>query len=161
MTIRRMIVFGVCAVGVCALYLVPSVAGPPQQVSIPLGAEEPMPRPSASAQVRVPQSGATGAAQPVEVDPAPQPEPTQPAAIEPPAEVKPTPSSPSTTAAGRTAYDPKDAPDDDPPSAVATIAPAELTADALSLTWPAATDNTRVIGYHCLLYTSPSPRDRS
>ena len=146
-----MIVFGVCALGVGGLYLVPSVAGPPQQVSIPRTAEQPMPRPSASAQVRVPQSGATGAAQPVEVDAAPEPDPTQPAAVEPPAEQKPTPSSPSTTAAGRTAYDPDDAPDDEPPSAVATIAPAEVTADALSVTWPAATDNTRVIGYQIWL----------
>jgi hypothetical protein len=149
-TIRRMIVFGVCALGVGGLYLVPSVAGPPQQVSIPRTADEPQPRPSASPNVRVPQSGATGAAdQPVEVD-APQTEPTQPAATEPPP-ADPTQSSPSPTPIGRTAYDPDDAPDQEPPSAVTTIAPTEVTTEALSLTWPAATDNKRVIGYRIWL----------
>jgi hypothetical protein len=34
---------------------------------------------------------------------------------------------------------------------VASISPAEVTADALSLTWPAATDNKRVIGYRIFL----------
>ena len=109
-----------------------------------------MPRPSSSAQVRVPQAGATGAAQPVEVD-ARQPDPTRPAAVEPSPDEKPTQASPSPTPVGRTAYDPQNTPDDEPPSAVATIAPAEVTADALSLTWPAATDNSRVIGYRIWL----------
>jgi len=146
-----MIVFGVCALGVGGLYLVPSVAGPPQQMPIRQTADQPQPRPSASAPVRVPQAGATGAAtQPVEVD-ARRPEPTtQPAATEPPPP-EPTQASPSTTAAGRTAYDPDDAPDAEPPSAVATISPAAVTADELSLTWPAATDNKRVIGYRIWL----------
>jgi hypothetical protein len=145
-----MIVFGVCALGVGGLYLVPSVAGPPPQVSIPRAADEPQPRPSVSAKVRVPQSGATGAAQPVEVEPS-QAEPTQPAAVEPPPADEPTQSSPSPTQSGRTAYDPGNAPDAEPPSAVASISPAEMTADALSLTWPAATDNKRVIGYRIFL----------
>jgi hypothetical protein len=147
-----MIVFGVCALGVGGLYLVPSVAGPPQQVPIYRTADEPQPRPSTSAQVRVPQSGATGAAkQPVEVD-AQQTEPTQPAVTEPaPADPTPPSSSPSPTPIGRTAYDPDDAPDQEPPSAVATISPSEVTAEALSLTWPAATDNKRVIGYRIWL----------
>ena len=145
-----MIVFGVCALGVGGLYLVPSVAGPPHQVSIPRTADEPQPRPSVSAKVGVPQSGATGAAQPVEVAPT-QVDPTGPAAVEPPPADKPTQSSPSPTQAGRTAYDPGSAPDAEPPSAVASISPAEVTADALSLTWPAATDNKRVIGYRIFL----------
>jgi hypothetical protein len=149
-TIRRMIVFGVCALGVGGLYLAPSVAGPLPQVAIPRTADEPQPRPSSSAAVRVPQSGATGAAdQPVEVD-APQIEPTHPVATEP-APADPTQSSPTSTPSGRTAYDPDDAPDAEPPSAVATISPMEVTAEALSLTWPAATDNKRVIGYRIWL----------
>jgi hypothetical protein len=149
-TIRRMIVFGVCALGVGGLYLVPSVAGPPPQVTISRPADQPQPRASASIAVRVPQSGATGAAtQPVEVG-ARRPEPTQPASAEPPPP-DPTQAAPSTSAAGRTAYDPEDAPDAEPPSAVATIDPTEVTADKLNLTWPAATDNKRVIGYRIWL----------
>jgi hypothetical protein len=145
-----MIVFGVCALGVGGLYLVPSVAGPPQQVSIPRTADEPQPSPSASARVRVPQAGATGAAdQPVEFVPQ-RTEPTQLAVTEPPPP-DPTQSSPSPTPTGRTAYDPDDAPDQEPPSTVATISPKEVTAEALSLTWPAATDNKRVIGYRIWL----------
>jgi hypothetical protein len=150
-TIRRMIVFGVCALGVGGLYLVPSVAGPPQQVSIRQTADAPQPRPSASARVRVPQAGATGVAdQPAEVN-APQTKPTtQPAATEPPP-ADPTQASPTPTPVGRPAHDPDDAPDAEPPSTVATISPAEVTADALSLTWPAANDNKRVIGYRIWL----------
>jgi chitinase len=150
-TIRHMIVFGVCALGVGGLYLVPSVANPPAPVSIRQAADQPQPRPSNSAKVRVPQAGATGeAAQPVEADP-PQTDPTRPAAVDPPPTDQPTQSSPSPTQRGRTAYDPVETPDVEPPSAVATITPAEVTADALSLTWPAATDNKRVIGYRIWL----------
>jgi hypothetical protein len=150
-TIRHMIVFGVCALGVSGLYLVPSVATPPQQVSIQRAADEPQPRPSDTAKVRPPQSGATGeASQPVEVD-APEPDPTQPAAGNPPPADQPIQPSPGPTSIGRTAYDPADTPDAEPPSSVPTITPAEVTADTLSLTWPAATDNKRVIGYRIWL----------
>jgi hypothetical protein len=147
-----MIVFGVCALGVGGLYLVPSVAGPPpQQTSIPQSAEAPQPRPSLSATVRVPQSGATGAAtQPVDVA-VPQAGPTRPPAVQPSPTEQQTQSSPSSKPTGRTAYDPDNTPDTEPPSAVATITPAEVTADALSLMWPAATDNHRVIGYRIWL----------
>jgi hypothetical protein len=150
-TIRHMIVFGVCALGVGGLYLVPSVATPPQQVSIQQAADEPQPRPSDSAKVRLPQSGATGeASQPVEVE-ARESDPTQPAAGNPPPAAEPTQPSASPTSVGRTAYDPADTPDAEPPSSVPTITPAEVTDDTLSLTWPAATDNKRVIGYRIWL----------
>jgi hypothetical protein len=146
-----MIVFGVCALGVGGLYLVPSVASPPQQVSIRQAADEPQARPKTSPTVRLPQSGATGeATQPVDAD-LPKPDPSQRAAAAPQATEEATQSSPSPTPAGRTAYDPQDAPDSEPPSAVGTISPTEMTADELSLTWPAATDNRRVIGYRIML----------
>jgi hypothetical protein len=146
-----MIVFGVCALGVGGLYLVPSVASPPQQVSIRQAADEPQARPKTSPTVRLPQSGATGeAAQPAATS-VPQFDPGEPAATAPQPTEPATQSSPGSTAAGRTAYDPDDAPDSEPPSAVATISTTEVTADALSLTWPAATDNRRVIGYRIML----------
>jgi hypothetical protein len=148
-TIRHMIVFGVCALGVGGLYLMPSVASPPPSVSIRQVADEP--QPSTSTGIRVPQSGATGeAAQPADGHP-PQSDPDHFAAAQPQPTEQPTKGSPSPTPAGRTAYDPQDTPDNEPPSAVASISPVEVTADALSLTWPAATDNRRVIGYRILL----------
>jgi chitinase len=101
--------------------------------------------------VRVPQAAATGAAaQPSDLS-APQPDATQSPATEPRPADQPTQSSPSPSQAGRTAYDPQNTPDNEPPSAVATITPAEVTANSLRLTWPAATDNNRVIGYRIWL----------
>jgi hypothetical protein len=150
-TIRHMIVFGVCALGVSGLYLVPSVASPPPSVSIRQAAEEAQPKPSTSAGVRVPQSGATGeAAQPAGAD-EPQSDPSQPPAVDGQPTQEHTASSATPTLAPRTAYDPQDTPDNEPPSAVASITATEVTPDALSLTWPAASDNRRVIGYRVLL----------
>ena len=71
-----MIVFGVCTLGVVSLYLVPSVAGSPSPVAMPQTANEPEPRTSGRATVRVPQAGATGIGQPVDTT-LPLPEPTQ------------------------------------------------------------------------------------
>jgi hypothetical protein len=147
-TIRHMIVFGVCTLGVGGLYLMPSVATPPPSVSIRPAADEPQPVPSSTSPVREPQSvpgeaGPNGAG-------APQADPSQPVTVQPQPTGEPTKSAPNPTA-GRTAYDPQDAPDDEPPSTVASITPTEVTADTLSLTWPAATDNRRVIGYRILL----------
>ena len=102
-TIRRMIVFGVCTLGVAGLYLVPSVAGSPSPVSMPRIADEPT----------------REASRPTE--------------------------------RGRTAFDPGENHDSEPPAAVATISPAKVTVDELSLSWPAATDNRRVIGYRIWL----------
>jgi hypothetical protein len=146
-----MIVFGVCALGVGGLYLVPSVASPPQQIAVLQPADEPQPRPSASARVRVPQSGATGEAAQPSLLYAPQPDVTHPTAVAPPPADEPAQAAPSRTPIGRTAYDPSQTPDVEPPSAVPTISAAEVTTDFLSLTWPAATDNKRVIGYRIWL----------
>jgi hypothetical protein len=146
-----MIVFGVCTLGVVSLYLVPSVAGSPSPVTMPRLADEPTPQPG-RATVKVPQAGATGlaeptdvvvtrAAEPADVPPAEEPEPTEEA---------PRPTEQPTERA-RTAFDPDDAPDSEPPAAVPTISPDKVTADELTLTWPAATDNRRVIGYRIWL----------
>jgi hypothetical protein len=144
-----MIVFGVCALGVSGLYLMPSVASPPQPVSIRQAADDPQPRPSTSATVGLPQSGATGeAAEPADGN-GTQPDPGRAAVVPQPTQ-SPVKSSASPTF-GRTAYDPQDTPDSEPPTAVSTVSAAKVTADELSLTWPAATDNKRVIGYRVIL----------
>jgi hypothetical protein len=153
-----MIVFGVCTVGVAALYLAPSVAGSPSPVAMPRTADEPEPRTSGRATVRVPQAGATGAGQPVDAKlptTAPTQAPTQ-VVVEQPEPVEPV-DEPTTQAAapptdkGRTAFDPDDERDAEPPAAVTTISPAKVTPDELTLSWPAATDNRRVIGYRIWL----------
>ena len=147
-----MVVFGVCTLGVAALYLVPSVAGTPSLVTMPRTADEPTPKPAGRATVKVPQAGATGLAEPIDVPVTTRAEPPRAApADEPEATKKPArpPVRPSERA--RTAYDPDDAPDSEPPAAVPTISPARVTADELTLSWPAATDNRRVIGYRIWL----------
>ena len=150
MTIRRMIVFGVCSLGVASLYLVPSIAGSPSPMTMPRTADEPQPRPSGRATVRVPQAGATGAGQPVDAK-LPTTAPTQVPVEEPGPSDEPTRAASPPTDQGRTAFDPDDAPDAEPPAAVTTISPAKVTADELTLSWPAATDNRRVIGYRIWL----------
>jgi hypothetical protein len=145
-----MIVFGVCSLGVAALYVGPSVAGSPSPVAIPQIADEPEPRTSGRTTVRVPQAGATGVGQPVDAELS-SAEPTQ-APVEQPGPVdQPTRAASRPTDKGRTAFDPAEAPDSEPPAAVTTISPAKVTADELSLSWPAATDNRRVIGYRIWL----------
>ena len=147
-----MIVFGVCTLGVAGLYLVPSVAGSPSPVAMPRIADEPTPKPAGRPTVTVPQAGATGlakpddvvvtkAAEPADVAPAEEPESTEEARRP---TVRP-------TERARTAFDPDDSPDSEPPAAVTTISPDRVTPDELTLTWPAATDNRRVIGYRIWL----------
>ena len=146
-----MIVFGVCTLGVAGLYLVPSVAGSPSPVAMPQTANEPEPRTSGRSTVRVPQAGATGIGQPIDADLRPTEPTTQAPVQQPEPGDEPTRAAPRPTAEPRTAFDPADAPDSEPPAAVTTIAPAKVTAKELSLSWPAATDNRRVIGYRIWL----------
>jgi hypothetical protein len=150
-TIRRMIVFGVCTLGVAALYIVPSVAGSPSPVTMPRIADEPLPSPASSSIVKIPQAGATGVRQPVDTElPTSSPSAVAPATAPEPTEV-PTRAAARPTDRGRTAFDPNEDRDAEAPTAVSTISPAKVTADELSLSWPAASDNRRVIGYRIWL----------
>jgi hypothetical protein len=142
-----LIVFGVCALGVGGLYLVPSMAGAPRSSGLAQPGDRPDGAtsgpyggpPQAAATGAVPITAATSLA-------APQSQigratatslPTQPGA--------------QRRSPGRTAFDGESSPDDEPPSTVAEIEPAGVTSGELSLSWPAATDNTRVIGYRIWL----------
>jgi hypothetical protein len=146
-----MIVFGVCSLGVAGLYLVPSVAGSPSPVTMPRIADEPLPKPTGGTGVRIPQAGATGIRQPADAKvPTIRPTAVAPATAPPPTE-EPTRAASRPTDRGRTAFDPDEDRDAEAPAAVATISPAKVTADELSLSWPAATDNRRVIGYRIWL----------
>lgn len=146
-TLRRLLVFGVCAVGVGCLYLVPGIARAPQQVGTPRPVDRPTavrssagtedastrrtPRPSASAT-----SGADATDAPAEPE-APAGSPTR------------APARPSTT--GATAFDPDERTDAVAPAAVTDISSAAVTSRELTLSWPAASDNVAVIGYRVML----------
>src|SRR4249919_3135737 len=150
-TIRRMIVFGVCALGVGALYMVPSVARSPEQVRLSEASDEPTSSPAGPRLGKTPQSPATtgnpdsvpeGDDQPVETTSGSQPSATH--------------SKRQTDAADRTtqranAAGPKEIKDSEPPQPVAEIESSNVTTRRLTVSWPAASDNVGVIGYRIWL----------
>jgi hypothetical protein len=150
-----MIVFGVCALGVGALYLVPGVARSPEQIRHTAAREEATnsaggvgpasPEESASASGNR-DSAAGGRDEAARTALGAQP--TQPSA---------------TRARGRssgdddrsadngTGDDRKGSKDSEPPQPVADIEPAKVTSKRLTIDWPAARDNVGVIGYRIWL----------
>jgi hypothetical protein len=145
-----MIVFGVCALGVGSLYLVPSIARSPEQIGVPKASDEPTRRPVGaqpdnSAQSASPGedlSSIAGSRRPrVATTPT-----TQPA--EAPAESS---SGDKRRSSREAADDPSDTEDSEPPEPVAEIEPSAVTTDRLSLKWPAAADDVGVIGYRIWL----------
>ena len=142
-----MIVFGVCALGVGSLYLMPSMTG----ASYPSGVPQPGDRPDGSASGTLagpPQAAATGTVPVVAAtsQAAPQPQIGQATSTKistRPGREKRSP--------GRTAFDGESDRDEEPPTEVAAIEAAAVTSEELSLSWPPATDDTRVIGYRIWL----------
>jgi hypothetical protein len=145
-----MIVFGVCALGVGSLYLIPSIADTPEQIGVPKAND-----------------GPTSGSLPAQSD-------TSPESASPTGDrdsidgndrareaVGPTtrrsePDDENTDGAegrssSKSAVEPQDGEDSEPPEPVADIEPSAVTADRLSLTWPAATDDVGVIGYRIWL----------
>ncbi len=145
-----MIVFGVCALGVGSLYLVPGIARAPEQIGVPKANDEPTSQPLEAQADASPQSaspsgdrdslagrgnGRSAAAST-----------TQPSAA--PTESTDDEKGRST----RKAVDePNDTKDSEPPEPVADIEPSAVTAHRLSLKWPAAADNVGVTGYRIWL----------
>jgi hypothetical protein len=149
-TIRRMIVFGVCALGVGSLYLVPSLARSPEQVGLPRANDEPTSQPlgtqsNTSTQSAAPSgdrdalvgSGRAGSA-------ATNGQTSAARSDGPDAE-----GSHSSRKGGT--REPKAGKDSEPPAPVAEIEPATVTKDRLTIKWSAATDNVGVIGYRIWL----------
>jgi hypothetical protein len=149
-TIRRMIVFGVCTLGVGSLYLVPGIARSPEQIGAPRGNDE-----STSQPVSAPADTSAQSASPTGVGDslagsgrgrsatAPTTQPFAPSTQSPDDDKDRTP---------REATDePNDSKDSEPPQPVADIEPSAVTADQLSLQWPPAADNVAVIGYRIWL----------
>ena len=145
-----MIVFGVCALGVGSLYLVPSIARSPEQIGVPKASDEPTSRPVGAQPDNSSQSASPGedrsftAGTPRHrLATAPT---TQPSEV--PAE---SPDGDKSRSGKKSADGPSDTKDTEPPEPVAEIEPSALTADRLSLKWPAAADDVGVIGYRIWL----------
>ena len=150
-TIRRMIVFGVCALGVGALYLVPSVARSPEQARLSDPSDEPTSSPGGPRLGKTPQSAATtgdpdsvpgGGDRPVETTSGSQPSVTH---------SKRQPDAADRTTQTANAAGPKEIKDSEPPQPVAEIDASNVTTRRLTVSWPAASDNVGVIGYRVWL----------
>jgi len=160
-TIRRLIVFAVCALGVGGLYLVPSLARSPEQLGSDLPHDQPRTRPSSRSTTPVAAAAASANPRPGRSVTAPEPPPEPPAT---PSETRSDqgsrpdpgpreathPPGPRPTRVA-TAYDPAEKADQEPPQPVREIKTETVTADRLSLNWPPARDNVGVIGYHVWL----------
>lgn len=145
-------VFGVCAVGVGCLYLVPNGNRVPQ----PGAGQRPLSKPTASPSTPAaePTSRTRSTSRPVATTAAPTTLATT--ATEPPADpVEDTaarsvpPRRPPSR--GATAFDPAEGDDDQPPAPVTDVRSAAVTPRELSLRWPAAEDNVGVTSYTVLL----------
>jgi hypothetical protein len=146
-----MIVFGVCAVGVGSLYLVPSIARSPEQLGVPKPNDEPTSQPAGGQPDRSTQSASPSGDR---VTPAGN-DRDRPQAANPSTQPADTATQRHGSEKGRStrkaADEPKGAKDSEPPQPVADIEPSAVTANRLSLKWPAARDNVGVIGYRIWL----------
>jgi len=155
-TIRRMIVFGVCTLGVGSLYLVPSIARSPEQTRLSGPTDEPTTSPAEPGPGKAQRSAATSSGR-EQVAAGDVPAADVPAADKTPAtrpsatrststadvDVRPTRKpGPNHTKAGK---------DSDPPQPVPDIEASKVTARRLTVSWPATGDNVGVIGYRIWL----------
>ena len=148
MTLRRLLVFGVCAVGVSALYTAPTLTRSPQPTAGPAPVDEPTVRASRSPSARPASPASASASRPTVQTTSVRSEPTGPA----PDATAPQPSATGTSRRGATPFDPAGgARDRVAPSPVRDIVTASATEDRLTLTWPPATDDVAVTGYRVWL----------
>ena len=162
---RRILVFGVCAVGVAGLYLVPSVAGTPGTVSRPQRDRPPVEPPAhrietlspgtateapRAAVPRVRPVSSTGKApDPRRVDPDPDPG-SGPGLAEAPPTQHPAEASPPAHHHG-SPHPPAPEGDTTPPDPVPRIEPVRSTAENVTLRWLPARDDVAVVGYRVWL----------
>ena len=153
---RRLLVFGVCAFGVSCLYLVPSIARSPGQVSYPRS-DRPLNEvagPTASAPVSLVRTSAGPVAQRTAGTPTRRATGTE----EPGGGLATTGAAPTFSApthAGATAFDPRVATDDTPPDPVSAISFGPVTTRTLTVRWDPAHDDNDVIGYRVWLNGFP------
>jgi hypothetical protein len=131
-TIRRLLVFGVCLVGVMGLYLLPGTSGSPRDLGSPAGRDLPTARPGVASVAAV----------------------TTPVLV--PATTGSTGVSPHTGSLRAGADRPAARPmatarqpgkDQSPPGAVGALSVTRLDAERLTVTWPEATDDVGVVSY--------------
>lgn len=144
-TVRRLVVLGVCSLGVAALYLAPSVARSPQPITRPpvSGTSVQSTAETVSYASGRPATRHTGANPlvPPAVQPAPRPEHRPPSS--------------AGRSRGATAYEADAVRDEQPPSAVTGLTPVDLGPDRLTVRWSAAQDNVGVSGYRLWLNGFP------
>jgi hypothetical protein len=149
-TIRRLIVFGVCALGVGSLYLVPSIARSPEQLRLSGPTDEPTTSPAgagpsdqreSSSPTGTRQSPAGGGVASGDSAPDTQRSATRNKSADAEDDSNQKPGT-GQAKAGK---------DSDPPQPVADIEASKVTARRLTISWPAASDNVGVIGYRIWL----------
>jgi hypothetical protein len=148
-TIRRMIVFGVCALGVGSLYLIPSIARTPEQIGVPKANDGPTSGPLGAQSDKSPESASPsgdrdsidGSHKDRQAAAPTQPSETDSRSIE----------ADEGRSGIQSADQPKGTEDSGPPEPVADIEPSAVTVDQLSLRWPATSDDVGVIGYRIWL----------
>jgi hypothetical protein len=145
-----MIVFGVCALGVGSLYLVPSIARTPEQIGVPKANDGPTSgSPVAQSNTSLESASPTG-----DRDSLDGSDRAREAVA--PTTRRSEPDDENTDgdegrSSGKSADEPQVTEDSEPPEPVADIEPSAVTPDRLSLRWPAATDDVGVIGYRIWL----------
>jgi hypothetical protein len=150
-TIRRLIVFGVCSLGVGGLYLVPGMARTPAQVGYRAAGDQPTAEPSAPTATRAGAAGAAagrGAVKPATADQTAVAAGGQQAGSAPTTSQRRQSSARPTTG---TAFDASDDADSTSPDPVSGISFGPVTTDTLTVSWAPAHDNVGVIGYRIWL----------
>jgi hypothetical protein len=156
-TIRRLLVFGVCALGVGGLYLVPSMARTPDQLAYPIAGEGPAVRPSATTPTAAGEGAAARAVSGRTATQQPADEPTEAAtdghdgSDAEPARQQQQKRATSHSSSGATAFDADDNPDKTPPDPVTGISFGPITQEVLTVNWAPAHDDVNVIGYRIWL----------
>jgi hypothetical protein len=145
-----MLVFGVCALGVGSLYLVPSIARSPEQIGVPKANDGPTSRRVAAQPDQSPQSASPSGDRdsPAGTDKSPS---VTAATRQQSASATQQPDGDRSRTTWKASDQPKASKDSEPPEPVADIEPSAMTADRLSLKWNAANDNVGVIGYRIWL----------
>jgi hypothetical protein len=144
-TIRRMIVFGVCALGVGSLYFVPSIARSPEQLGVPKPNDEPTNQPAGAQPDRSPQSASpTRHRDSIAGDDRDRSQ-TADAATQPTDAARHKPDNARRHSTRNAVDRPKATKDSEPPQPVTDIEP------SANLKWSAARDNVGVIGYRIWL----------
>jgi len=139
-TIRRLLVFGVCALGVAALYASPSLSRSAGSEADPRPLDGTAPSSPPATRVTEAAEAPTSPRRPAASPPAAAESTTiGEAAADPTATAGPHP--------GATAFDPAHHVDQVAPAPVEGIVTARVTQERLSLSWPAASDNVGVVGY--------------